>query len=101
MLIPGYSTGFVVDSPRWKEPSKAPLSVKSLHVHKLGGRFGRFASFIFKVAVQFADLHDTPGRMEARGAVRKVVSWSESRSFFFWRLRRRLAEFDLRKQVCM
>ena len=49
--------------------------------------------------MQFADLHDTPGRMEARGAVRKVVPWAESRSFFFWRLRRRLAEFDLRKQV--
>ncbi|CAM9586179.1 unnamed protein product, partial [Scytosiphon promiscuus] len=52
-----------------------------------------------QVAVQFADLHDTPGRMEARGAVRKVVPWSESRTFFFWRLRRRLAEFDLRKQI--
>lgn len=52
-----------------------------------------------KVAVQFADLHDTPGRMEARGAVRKVVPWVESRSFFYWRLRRRLAEFDLRRQV--
>lgn len=58
-----------------------------------------FLFFFVKVAVQFADLHDTPGRMEARGAVRKVVPWSESRSFFFWRLRRRLAEFDLRKQV--
>lgn len=58
-----------------------------------------FFFFLFKVAVQFADLHDTPGRMEARGAVRKVVPWSESRSFFYWRLRRRLAEFDLRKQV--
>ncbi|CAN0446954.1 unnamed protein product, partial [Hapterophycus canaliculatus] len=54
---------------------------------------------IVQVAVQFADLHDTPGRMEARGAVRKVVPWSASRTFFFWRLRRRLAEFDLRKQV--
>lgn len=49
--------------------------------------------------MQFADLHDTPGRMEARGAIRKAVPWSESRSFFYWRLRRRLAEFDLRKQV--
>ena len=58
-----------------------------------------FCFSFFQVAVQFADLHDTPGRMEARGAVRKVVPWAESRSFFFWRLRRRLAEFDLRKQV--
>lgn len=52
-----------------------------------------------QVAVQFADLHDTPGRMEARGAVRKMVPFAESRAFFYWRLRRRLAEFDLRKQV--
>lgn len=52
-----------------------------------------------QVAVQFADLHDTPGRMEARGAVRKVVPFAESRAFFYWRLRRRLAEFDLRRKI--
>ncbi|CAM9637735.1 unnamed protein product, partial [Choristocarpus tenellus] len=52
-----------------------------------------------QVAVQFADLHDTPGRMVAKGVIRREVPWSESRVYFYWRLRRRLAEFDLRAQV--
>ena len=52
-----------------------------------------------QVAVQFADLHDTPGRMAAVGVIRQVVPWAQARSFFYWRLRRRLAEFHLRKEV--
>ena len=30
-----------------------------------------------QVAVQFADLHDTPGRMEAVGVIRRAVPWKE------------------------
>jgi acetyl-CoA carboxylase/biotin carboxylase 1 len=52
-----------------------------------------------QVAVQFCELHDTPGRMEAVGVIERAVEWREARSFFYWRLRRRLAEFDLRKKV--
>jgi len=48
-----------------------------------------------QVAVHFADLHDTPGRMKAKGVIRRKVKWSESRKFFYWRLRRRLFEFDI------
>jgi len=48
-----------------------------------------------QLAVHFADLHDTPGRMQAKGVIRRQVNWTQSRSFFFWRLRRRLTEFDL------
>ena len=44
--------------------------------------------------MHFADLHDTPGRMKAKGVIRKQVQWAESRAFFYWRLRRRLLEFD-------
>jgi acetyl-CoA carboxylase/biotin carboxylase 1 len=51
------------------------------------------------VAVQFADLHDTPGRMAAVGVIRRAVPWASARSFFYWRLRRRIAEFYLRDQV--
>jgi acetyl-CoA carboxylase/biotin carboxylase 1 len=54
-----------------------------------------------QLATQFADLHDTPGRMAAVGAIRKAVPWEGARSFFYWRLRRRLAEFDLRRQIAM
>jgi len=48
-----------------------------------------------QVAVHFADLHDTPGRMKSKGVIRRQVQWAQSRTFFFWRLRRRLTEFDL------
>ena len=44
-----------------------------------------------QVAEHFADLHDTPGRMLHKGVIRQVVPWAGSRTFFYWRLRRRLA----------
>merc|ERR1712176_773438 len=52
-----------------------------------------------QISVQFCDLHDTPGRMKAVGVIEKEVDWRNARSFFYWRLRRKLAEFDLRKKV--
>ena len=52
-----------------------------------------------QISVQFCELHDTPVRMEAVGVIRKQVEWESSRSFFYWRLRRKLAEFDLRKKI--
>jgi acetyl-CoA carboxylase / biotin carboxylase 1 len=33
--------------------------------------------------------------MKSKGVIRKQVQWAESRAFFFWRLKRRLAEFEL------
>ena len=52
-----------------------------------------------QVAVHFADLHDTPGRMLAKGVIRRQVEWSKSRSFFYWRTCRRLTEFDIAKSI--
>jgi hypothetical protein len=37
--------------------------------------------------------------MKAKGVIRQLVRWSESRMYFYWRLRRRLMEFDYYKQV--
>ncbi|KAJ1949365.1 acetyl-coenzyme-A carboxylase [Linderina macrospora] len=45
-----------------------------------------------QLAVQFADLHDRAGRMVAKGVVRKELQWKNARSFFYFRLKRRLAE---------
>ncbi|KAM3178213.1 hypothetical protein ACTXT7_003019 [Hymenolepis weldensis] len=45
-----------------------------------------------QVAHHFADLHDTPGRLVARGLVHGIVEWRSSRAFFFARLSRRLVE---------
>jgi len=52
-----------------------------------------------QIAVHFCDLHDTPGRMKATGVIEQAVDWENAREFFFWRLRRKLAEFDLRKKM--
>ncbi len=52
-----------------------------------------------QVAVQFCELHDTPGRMKAVGVIENEIEWKTARSYFFWRLRRKLAEFDLRKKI--
>ena len=52
-----------------------------------------------QIAVQFCELHDTPGRMKAVGVIRAEVDWPGARSYFYWRLRRQLAIFDLRRQL--
>jgi acetyl-CoA carboxylase/biotin carboxylase 1 len=48
-----------------------------------------------QIAVHFADLHDTPGRMKAKGVIRSQVHWGQSRTFFYWRLKRKLKEFEV------
>lgn len=52
-----------------------------------------------QIAVHFADLHDTPGRMQAKGVIRRQVDWAESRRYFFYRLQRRLAEFSAMNSI--
>ena len=52
-----------------------------------------------QIAVKFCELHDTPGRMKATGVIEREVEWEHARTFFYWRLRRKLAEFDLRKKL--
>ncbi|KAA8495577.1 Acetyl-CoA carboxylase [Porphyridium purpureum] len=51
-----------------------------------------------QIAISFADLHDTPGRMLAMRAIRRVVPWAQARDFFYWRLQRRLAEYRIEAQ---
>lgn len=70
-----------------------------------------------QVAVQFVELHDTPGRMQEKGVItvselintpthpctrgmlhlelhskQDILDWKNVRSFFYWRLRRLLLE---------
>lgn len=52
-----------------------------------------------QISVQFADLHDKPGRMVAKGVIRKELTLKEARRFFYWRLRRRLDEEYLLRRV--
>ncbi|KAH1122921.1 hypothetical protein J1N35_006081 [Gossypium stocksii] len=52
-----------------------------------------------QIATKFAELHDTSLRMAAKGVIKEVVEWDRSRSFFYRRLRRRIAESSLVKIV--
>lgn len=52
-----------------------------------------------RVALQFAEMHDTPMRMQAKGVIRGIVPWDQSRSFFIARLKRRLAEDHILKDM--
>ncbi|KAJ9659094.1 acetyl-coenzyme-A carboxylase [Coniosporium apollinis] len=52
-----------------------------------------------QISLQFADLHDRAGRMEAKGVIRKPLRWREARRFFYWRLRRRLNEEYILKRM--
>ncbi|XP_077773830.1 acetyl-CoA carboxylase 2 isoform X3 [Podarcis muralis] len=52
-----------------------------------------------QVAVQFADLHDTPGRMQEKGVVTDILQWKNARAFFYWRLRRLLLEEVVKAEI--
>jgi len=45
-----------------------------------------------QISYEFADLHDRPGRMLAKGVIRDVVPWERSREYFYYRVKRRLAQ---------
>ena len=45
-----------------------------------------------QVARAYADMHDKPARMLAKGVLSGVVPWQQSRRFFAHRLERRLLE---------
>jgi acetyl-CoA carboxylase/biotin carboxylase 1 len=67
---------------------------------KMAAREKELLPVYSQIAVQFADLHDRAGRMKAKGVVRDVLDWSNSRRFFYWRLRRRLnEEYILRRMT--
>ena len=51
------------------------------------------------MAEVFADLHDGAERMKAVGVIRQIVDVEQSRRFFYWRLRRRLLERTIEKEI--
>ena len=53
----------------------------------------------YQVANLFADLHDTPGRMQAKGCLQGTVSWEKARTFFYYRLQRRLLEYRYMREI--
>ncbi|NXL28194.1 ACAC carboxylase, partial [Glaucidium brasilianum] len=53
----------------------------------------------YQVALRFADLHDTPGRMQEKGVITDILEWRNARSFLYWRLRRLLLEEVAKAEV--
>lgn len=66
---------------------------------KMATREEQLLPVYLQVALQFADLHDRAGRMEAKGTIRKPLSWKDARRFFYWRVRRRLSEELIMKRM--
>jgi len=52
-----------------------------------------------QIAVHFADLHDTPERMQEKGVIKEIVPWKRARTTLHWRLRRLLLEDRVESQV--
>lgn len=52
-----------------------------------------------QIALHFADLHDRPERMKAVGVIEDIVPWESSRQIFYWKVKRRLAEKQLRNKI--
>jgi acetyl-CoA carboxylase/biotin carboxylase 1 len=52
-----------------------------------------------QIATKFAELHDTSLRMAAKGVIREVLDWRNSRSVFYRRLHRRIGEHSLINSV--
>lgn len=46
------------------------------------------------MAVAFAEMHDTPVRMVAKGVLHGIVPWAQARPFLATRLRRRCTLLD-------
>jgi acetyl-CoA carboxylase/biotin carboxylase 1 len=66
---------------------------------QIGAREAQLMPLYVQISHEFADLHDRPGRMKAKGVIRDVVPWKRAREYFFWRVRRRLVQDALVKEL--
>nr|ASZ00196.1 acetyl-CoA carboxylase 1 [California macrophylla] len=78
--------------------SRAHGTVESLQ-QQVRSREKQLLPVYTQIATRFAELHDTSLRMAAKGVIKEVVDWAKSRSFFYRRLRRRIAEESVIKTV--
>ena len=37
--------------------------------------------------------------MAAKGVIREILDWRTAREFFYWKVRRRILEFDVEKKL--
>ena len=83
---------------RLNDPSTPQSELSDIKV-KMTEREQQLLPVYGQIALQFADLHDRAGRMEAKGVIRQSLRWQNARRFFYWRLRRRLNEEYILKKM--
>ncbi|KAF2790753.1 hypothetical protein K505DRAFT_250517 [Melanomma pulvis-pyrius CBS 109.77] len=80
------------------DPSTPQDTLKSIKA-QMNEREQHLLPIYSQISLQFADLHDRAGRMEAKGVIRHALRWQNARRFFYWRLRRRLNEEYILKKM--
>jgi len=80
------------------EESLAEAEAASLRT-QIKARQTQLMPLYTQISHEFADLHDRPGRMLAKGVIRDVVPWKRAREYFALRVRRRLAQDALIKEL--
>ncbi|GAB2219638.1 hypothetical protein Droror1_Dr00007275 [Drosera rotundifolia] len=78
--------------------SRAYVDIESLQ-QQIQAREKQLLPVYTQIATKFAELHDTALRMAAKGVIKDVIDWSNSRPFLFRRLFRRVSEQSLIKMV--
>ncbi|KAI4092986.1 MAG: hypothetical protein LQ344_003133 [Seirophora lacunosa] len=87
-------------SLKQKMSDKALSSEEQADVKKqMTEREKRLLPVYSQISLQFADLHDRAGRMQAKDTIRHPLVWKNARRFFYWRLRRRLNEESILKKM--
>jgi acetyl-CoA carboxylase / biotin carboxylase 1 len=66
---------------------------------KMSAREQQLLPIYAQISLQFADLHDRAGRMKAKGTIREAIEWKNARRFFYWRVRRRVNEEHILRQL--
>ena len=51
------------------------------------------------MSTTFADLHDTPERMMAKGVIHEIVDWRNAREYFYWKVRRKISESEVEQKL--
>jgi len=67
-------------------------SAKDAIKDQIGAREELLKPVYLQAATEFADLHDKTGRMKAKGVIKEAVPWAESRKYFFYLAKRRIAQ---------
>lgn len=66
---------------------------------EIGKREKALMSTYEQIAISFADLHDTAGRMKAKGVIREALTWKYARKYFYSRVKRRMEEEYLSRRM--